>query len=282
MKFEYSFDKLSSIFAITDHLQNDEQSFSIKTGINKMLWNRNDKPLTILIDGLSITLEPNQITTTTFFHHIDYSNEKLPITAILFNREFYCLTDHDSEVGCNGILFYGTQSLPVISNTEESLRKFTLLWEVLLDEFNTKDNIQGEMLQMLLKRFIIICTRMAKEQLILKELNDTQIETIRQFNFLVDMHFRTKKKVKDYAELLHKSPKTLSNLFANYNQKSPQLIIQERVVLEAKRLLHYTDKQTQEIAFELGFDDPAHFSKYFKKIAHISPTEYKETSSFIS
>ena len=279
MRFEYSYNKLDSIFAITDFLQKDEKSFSVKTGINKILWNRNHQPIRVLVDDLSILLQPNQITTTTFFHHVTYPQKDLPITAILFNREFYCLTDHDSEIGCNGILFYGTQNLPVINIENEQMHKFDLLWSMFLEEFKTRDNIQGEMLQMLLKRFIIICTRLAKEQLIVKELNDSQIETIRQFNFLVDIHFRTKRKVKEYAELLYKSPKTLSNLFASYNQKSPQQIIQERVVLEAKRLLHFTDKQTQEIAFDLGFDDPAHFSRYFKKIAKISPSEYKENHS---
>ena len=279
MKFEYLFDKMGSIFAITDSLQKDEESFSIKTGINKVLWNRNDKPLNIVVDDLEITLHPNQIITTTFFHQLIYTEQELPITAILFNREFYCIVDHDAEVGCNGILFYGTQDLPVITIPKEQKHKFDLLWEVLLEEFKTKDNIQGEMLQMLLKRLIIICTRLAKEQLIIKELNDSQVETIRQFNFLVDIHFRTKRKVKEYADIMYKSPKTLSNLFATYNQKSPQQIIQERVVLEAKRLLHFTDKQTQEIAFDLGFDDPAHFSRYFKKIAKISPSEYKESHS---
>ena len=277
MKFEYSFDKLNSIFAVTDSLQKDEESFSVKTGINKILWNRNDQPLTIIVDDLKITLLPNQIITTTFFHHVTYNHKEQPITAFLFNREFYCIVDHDAEVSCNGILFFGTQDLPVITIPEEQKHKFDLLWEVLLEEFKTRDNIQGEMLQMLLKRLIIICTRLAKEQLIVKKLNDSQIETIRQFNFLVDIHFKTKRKVKEYADLMYKSPKTLSNLFATYNQKSPQQIIQERVVLEAKRLLHFTDKQTQEIAFDLGFDDPAHFSRYFKKIAKISPSEYKES-----
>ncbi|MEM6700950.1 MAG: helix-turn-helix domain-containing protein, partial [Bacteroidota bacterium] len=113
-----------------------------------------------------------------------------------------------------------------------------------------------------------------------KELKDSQVDTIRAFNVLVDINFRTKRKVKDYAELLHKSPKTLSNLFAIYNQKSPQQVIQERIVLEAKRLLIYTDKQTQEIAYDLGFEDPAYFSRYFKKIAESSPSEFKEKHTF--
>ena len=138
------------------------------------------------------------------------------------------------------------------------------------------------MLQMLLKRLIIMCTRLAKEQLILKSLDNDQIDIIRKFNVLVDTHFRTKRKVTDYADLLFKSPKTLSNLFAKYNQKSPQQIILERLVLEAKRLMQFTDKQNQEIAFELGFNDSAHFSSFFKKMTGVTPTVYRESMSVLS
>jgi len=119
-------------------------------------------------------------------------------------------------------------------------------------------------------------TRLAKEQLIVKTLGNDQIDTIRRFNFLVDVHYKTKRKVSDYAEMLYKSPKTLSNLFSIYNQKSPQQIILERIALEAKRLINFTDKQNQEIAFELGFNDPAHFSRFFKKMTQMTPSEYRE------
>ena len=119
------------------------------------------------------------------------------------------------------------------------------------------------MLQMLLKRLIIMATRLAKNQLIVQKLDNDQIEIIRKFNVLVDEHYKTKRKVSEYAELLFKSPKTLSNLFGIYNQKSPQQLIQDRIALEAKRMLRFTGLQNQEIAYELGFNDPAHFSRFF-------------------
>lgn len=280
MRYEYSSQKLGSIFGYTDNIQKDNPFFSIDKGVINMLWNRNEFPITLQVDDLSIELAPHQLLTTTYFQKVNYPSSDQPVTAFLFNREFYCIADHDNEVSCNGILFFGTQALPIITIPEEYYRKFQLLLEVIIDEFRTVDNIQGDMLQMLLKRLIIICTRLAKEQLIVKDLNDTQIDTIRQYNVLVDIHFRTKRKVKDYAELLHKSPKTLSNLFATYNQKSPQQIIQERIVLEAKRMILFTDKQSQEIAYDLGFDDPAYFSRYFRKIAGLSPSAFKTAHTF--
>lgn len=281
MNYTFNDKKLESVFAFTDHLQKEEALFSDAKGIIKILWNRQQEAIPLLIDGVPTPLHPNQIITTTYFQHVSYPNAALPISAFLFNREFYCIADHDDEVSCNGILFFGTQDLPIITIPEAQRRKFDLLLEVIIEEFKTADNIQGDMLQMLLKRLIIICTRLAKEQLIVAELKDNQIDLIRQFNVLVDMHFRSKRKVKDYADLLHKSPKTLSNLFAIYNQKSPQQIIQERVVLEAKRQILFTDKQNQEIAYDLGFEDPAYFSRYFKKVAGFSPTEFRETQTLV-
>lgn len=278
---EYINQKLQAIFAFSDYIQKDEAHLSVRSEMNKILWNRNDQPVVFQIDGVPVTLLPNQLVTTTYLHHEVHPKDSLPLTAFLFNRAFYCIADHDSEVSCNGILFFGTQDIPIISIPADRQRKFDLLFEVLLEEFKTTDQIQGDMLQMLLKRLIIICTRLAKEQLIVKNLNDTQIDIVRQFNILVDFNFKTKRKVKEYADLLHKSPKTLSNLFSIYNQKSPQHIIQERVVLEAKRLILFTDLQTQEIAYELGFEDPAYFSRYFKKIAKFSPSEYREKHTFL-
>lgn len=278
MKFEFHDNKLGSLFAFTDDIKSNENLFSVNTGNITILWNRNKTASTLEVDGLRVQLLPNQLLTTTYLQNISFENSNFPLTAFLFNREFYCISDHDDEVSCNGILFFGTQDLPIISIPKDQERKFNTLYEVFEDEFTTPDKIQGDMLQMLLKRLIIICTRLAKEQLIVKKLDNDQIDVVRKFNVLVDTHYKTKRKVSDYAELLYKSPKTLSNLFALYNQKSPQQIILERLVLEAKRLIRFTNKQNQEIAYELGFNDPAHFSRFFKKMTDFSPTQYRDKS----
>ncbi|WP_435623874.1 helix-turn-helix domain-containing protein [Flagellimonas sp.] len=276
MKYEYKDSKLGSIIGFTDDIQKNINHFSITQNTIKFLWNRNEKSVKLTVDNIPIELPPNHLMTVTYLHNTSFEISQLPLTGILFNREFYCISDHDSEVSCNGILFFGTQDIPIINIREDQNRKFDLWYEVFTEEFGTPDNIQGDMLQMLLKRLIIMSTRLAKEQHIVKSLNNEQVDTIRKFNFLVDLHYKTKRKVSDYAELLFKSPKTLSNLFSIYNQKPPQQIILDRIALEAKRMMHFTDKQNQEIAYELGFNDPAHFSRFFKKMTHMTPSEYRE------
>ena len=261
--------------ALTHLTSNDSRLINI-------FWNRNMVPVCMHIDGISISLEPQQITTSTYFQKVHIPTGSPNLTTLSFNREFYCIQDHDAEVSCNGIIFFGTQDIPIISLDAEEARKFELLHQVFQDEFRTRDNIQGEMLRMLLKRFIIKTTRLAKVQLITKDLNAGQVDIVRQFNVLVDMHFKTKKRVGDYAGLLNRSTKTLSNLFAKYNQKSPLRIIHERIVLEAKRLLMYSNYSSKEIAYELGFEEVTTFNKIFKKITQQTPTDFKKSLQPVS
>lgn len=274
MRYDFRDNSLSRRFILTTDVQKEVRPEDFDNSLIQFNWNQSDQKIPIVIDGMQDTLDPHQITTFTYHHKITYP-DAAPIAGILFNRDFYCIADHDAEIGCNGILFFGTQDLPVLTLDDDHQRKLLLLWQVMIDEFGQNDNVQGEMLQMLLKRFIIICTRLAKEQLITKQLNNAQLDIIRKFNVLVDLHFREKRQVQEYAELLHRSPKTLSNLFGKYGKKSPLQIIQERVALEAKRLLFYTDSQIQEIAYDLGFEDPGHFSKFFKKASGLSPQAFR-------
>jgi len=279
MRFEYHNSQMGSIIGLTDNYRVDRNQFSVNENMVSMLWNRNTDAVKLVIDSEPFLLQPNQIVTLTYLQNIGFDMGCPPLHGIVFNREFYCILDHDEEVSCNGILFFGTQDLPILTLSEKELPKFNMLLQVFIDEFETPDKIQGEMLQIMLKRFIIKCVRIAKEQLITLELSNKQIDIVRKFNVLVDTHFKEKRQVKDYADLLFKSPKTLSNLFGIYNQKSPQQIIHNRLALEAKRMLLYSEKSVSEVGFDLGYEDPAYFSRFFKKHTGKSPKELKVDST---
>lgn len=276
MKHIYTNTALGSVFILTDGFGIEKLQQEKSTALLKIVWNRNPLPVTIEVDCLPITLQPNQLLPLTPVQCYTYAACQPPLTAVLFNREFYCIQVHDYEVSCSGLLFYGTADIPVITLDVTEAEKFDLLYKVFIDELGTKDHIQGEMLVMLLKRLIIKCTRLVRKEHIVNTLTNSQVDIIRSFNILVEKNFRQLKQVADYAALLNKSPKTLANLFAAYNQQTPLQIIHGRILVESKRLLFFTQKTTKEIAFELGFDDPAHFGKFFKNLTGHPPTEFKE------
>lgn len=193
-----------------------------------------------------------------------------------FNSNFYCLELHDKEISCNGLLFGALPFLPILDcNTAEANENKELL-NIILKEFEHKDNTQGDMLRLLLKRLIIIGVRIGRKQLFsIKEPIEEDTDIIRKFQALVEKYFKEKHKVSDYADLLFRSPKTLSNTFKKLGSASPLQIIQERIVLEAKRQICYTDKPVKEIAYDLGFSEPSQFSRLFKKITDKSPSSFQ-------
>ena len=199
------------------------------------------------------------------------------ITAWQYNRDFYCIVDHDDEVSCAGFLFFGSYGHLFIKLDESNQKKLDILRKVFLEEFETAGSTQTEMLKMLLKRLIIIGTRLAKEQYVKEQpVKSDKFDIVRKYNLLVDRNFKAHHQVQFYAHQLSKSPKTLSNLFAHYHHKLPLQIIHDRIIDEAKRLIHYTDKSAKEIAYELGFEDAAHFSRFFKNITGQNISEYKK------
>lgn len=239
-------------------------------------WNDGVNPINLSVDGRTLTLMPNRIACTTYLQEVQvpHKNAVTQLKSLCFNREFYCVHTNDSEVSCNGLLFFGSNFSPVLELSDEEARRLQTLFNVLTEEFDMRETSQEEMLRILLKRFIIRCTRLANKQLLKEGNNQNEIDLIRHYNVLVEEHFKTKKRVSDYAGLLHKSSKTIANVFSKNSDLTPLEVIHKRVIIEAKRMLLYTDKSAKEIGYELGYNDPAQFSKLFKKQTGLTATEF--------
>lgn len=199
------------------------------------------------------------------------------LIAWQFNREFYCIIDHDAEVSCVGFLFYGIEHPMFIKLNENENEEMQYLEKMFSDEWLSEDNFQGEMLRTLLKQLIIKTTRTAQQQSeSYTKFSGEKLDIVRKFALLLEESFKNEHGVKFYANELNKSPKTLSNIFALLGQLAPSKIIQNRIILGAKRHLHYTDKTAKEIAYELGFESPAHFSRFFKMYTGMNISKFRE------
>ncbi|UMB52991.1 helix-turn-helix domain-containing protein [Lutibacter sp. A64] len=241
-----------------------------------LIWCLDDTTV-LTIDNKKHHFKKNEIVCFTEFHKIE-TTAIGKLQMIRFNRAFYCIIDHDSEISCKGILFFGASQLPILKLLNKDIEPFETLFKVFKHEMDSNDKLQLEMLQMLLKRLLILCTRIYKEQHNYSALTNASSDIVREYNFLVEMHFKTKHSVAEYAEILNKSPKTLSNLFSKLETKTPLQFIQDRIMLETRRLLRYTDNSIKEIAYQVGYEDIQSFSRFFKKNEGISPSEYKKMS----
>ena len=274
MNFKYSKHPEQGNLILTDF---NCASFKNRLGTGefyKIIWAR-DTNVTIGIDGYSVILEKDHVLFCTPLNSIQLAPFLNGVTSLIFDREFYCIRDHDHEVSCNGFLFLGSSAPAMVKLTEKERKSFELLFMFFEEEFENNDHVQGEMLRALLKRLLIKSVRLLKNNLVEPEMEQSSIDIIRQYNLLVEAHFREKHKVVEYADLLNKSPKTLSNLFARYNNKTPLQVINDRIIIEARKLLLLSDKSSKEIAYSLGFNEASHFSKFFKNKEGVSPINFK-------
>ena len=229
----------------------------------------------VTIDSIEYAIDKNELISFTEFHSINAASIE-SVVLVRWNRAFYCVVDHDSEVGCKGILYYGASKIPIIKPDNKDLEVLTIVFKMLLLEMQSKDSLQLEMLQMMLKRLLILCTRIYKNTYLGNDVSVKNKDIIREYNFFVEQHFKTKHTVKEYADLVYKSPKTLSNIFKKHGNVTPLKYIHNRIILEARRLILYTDKSVSDISYLLGFSDVQSFSRFFKKLEGISPQNFRK------
>lgn len=274
MRYIY-IDQLEGRIVLTDELHVDKENLN-HPALYKLLWVE-EGTLHLVVDHVEQVLHQGEFLSVSSMHQLEFGAVQGRYVVVLFNAPFYSVYRHSVKVSCDGVLFNATAHallLRMETATLDSLRSVVREMET---EFSTgDDDLRGEMLRVLLKRLIIFCTRQAIVQL--PEGGKEEVserEVIRRYYVLVNSLFREKKKVKEYANLLHRSPKTLSNLFALYYLPSPLYIIHARLLMEAKHLLLNTDESNKEIAAQLGFENVSTFSRFFKRMTGRTLTEFR-------
>jgi AraC-like DNA-binding protein len=146
----------------------------------------------------------------------------------------------------------------------------------MMKEYGNYFLLRGEILRGYLKILLIYITRKFdgnKKEAV----NSKNYDTVRNFFQLLDKYYASKKQVSDYAKELALTPNHLNELIKKITGHPASYHLRQRVVLEAKRLVSYTNLSMKEIAYRLGFDDPTHFSHYFKNASGQNFSDYKST-----
>lgn len=205
------------------------------------------------------------------------SEEKLSGIRLAFDEQFYCPRTETKEIGCNGILYDDLIGTPVFRTTVEEMDSVRSLLSQIESSFKESKLTRNELLRSYLKIFIIKCTDIKRSLFDAVQTEETvDSEFVRLFNVLVEKRYREWHDVASYADYFQISPKSLSKKLAKYGA-TPSKIIYERIIIESKRLLIYSRMSIKEISYELNFDDPSHFSSFFKKHTKTSPLNFKKS-----
>jgi AraC-like DNA-binding protein len=198
-------------------------------------------------------------------------------TMLYYNRDFYCVEIHDKEVACDGILFHNVYEIPVIFMTEEISVEIEGMIGAIKNELEMEDSSMEEMLRIFLKLVIIRSTRIwKKDHQVAGVEAHREVEFSRTFSQLVEWHYTRYHTVAEYADLLNITPKALNKRVTRYTETTPNDIIKNRIILEAKRLLVHTRLSVKEIGYKLGYDDTSYFIRLFSKQASTSPQSFRQ------
>ncbi|MBF9238123.1 helix-turn-helix domain-containing protein [Hymenobacter sp. BT683] len=191
--------------------------------------------------------------------------------VVFFDTDFYLFRYPGN--GLYGYPFFNSSHSPALQLAPNEC-EFRPLFEQLFQEYAEPQANQAEVFCTYLHLCLELATR-HYPALPAAESNPAQ-QQIRQLGALLNQHYRTKRSVRDYADLLHLSANHLNALCRRVLNKTASALIHERVIVEAQRLLSHSALGVAQVAYELGFEDASYFVRYFRKYAGTTPEAFRQ------
>lgn len=194
--------------------------------------------------------------------------------VIFFSRDFFMVAPQQTEL-LNNLPFVNQNGAPpVLQLAPEQMAQLLPTLKAMEQESLKQEPYYEEAVRHYLSLLLLVCRRNATDAN--NEPPSAEARLCQDFKSLLEQNFRTLHQVKDYAQLLNTTPKSLNQALSNLTGATASTHIFNRLILEAKRLLRHSTLSIKEIAYFLNYDDPAHFSKFFKGQTGQSPAEFRE------
>lgn len=258
------------------HDNSDKLTTLHRIGFYHILWFQKGNPIH-LVDFNPVKIQPNTIlflntdTVQRFDNKGGFDGK-----AILFTDSFFCKTETDRKYLRCSILFNDLFSVAQI-RISETAPLFADLFTLMEKELeNGNDISQPDILKNLLHNFLLLSERERRKQDVTEFKKGADFDYVMLFKDVLETHYRELKQVGSYAKMIGVTEKRLNQATQKTLDRSPKQMIDERVMLEAKRLLAHTNESIKEIGFDLGFDEPTNFVKYFRKHGNSTPVEFRK------
>jgi AraC-like DNA-binding protein len=204
----------------------------------------------------------------------DFNND-IQGYRISFTPEFLCIGATHSRIGSWLDSFHEERNTAFIEADTDMQNEMELIICQMQKEFTNYYLLRSEILSGLLNILVIYFSR--KLQVRANDLSISKdTDLVRRFKALLKQHFTTRKLVADYADELCVTPNYLNRTVKKITGFTASHHIQQQIVLEAKRQAMHSNTSMKEIAYFLGFDNLAHFSKFFKNNSGMNFTSFRK------
>ncbi len=173
--------------------------------------------------------------------------------------------------------FSGELKDAVINIPAELHSRVFLLFEEIIKEAEERKIRSVDMLKVLILQLFILVNRLNESGDNKGQASYNQV-LLKNFQKLIEAHFKRLKLPKDYAGMLYITPNHLNAVCKDILGMQAGEVIRNRTMLEAKRLITNPKLTISEIAFELNFNDNSYFTKFFKKFEGITPEEFRKNT----
>lgn len=174
-------------------------------------------------------------------------------------------------------LFQNYGQNPPLTPSDKQFEKIEQFSNQIFNLFHSGAHMKFLSIGAFLKLVLIECNNICSINPIESDIDSSGDNLIRVFKKKVENNYQKEHSTTFYANQLHITPDHLNRTVKLKIGKTAKDYIQARIITEAKRLLYFTDLSNKEIGYELGFNEPANFSAFFKKHTQVSPSNFKKT-----
>lgn len=201
-------------------------------------------------------------------------DEKISGYYVLFRKEFLMNTFPDIN---NEFPFLKMTERSMMMLAQDEHESLNVDLQRMHAVFKSPHPYQERMLEGMLGSLLFFCKAIyERHKTTENHLSRAQIIT-NQFEALVDKMYVDTKNVSEYAEKLNITPSYLTTTVKSLTGKSAKDIIQARLLMESKSLLKHSGLDISEIAYRLNFQEPTHFTRFFKNMSGTTPNKFRRT-----
>ncbi|GAB4024692.1 helix-turn-helix domain-containing protein [Spirosoma koreense] len=196
--------------------------------------------------------------------------------VLLFTDAFFVKNALDAQFLHSTVLFHDLLDIPTVQLNQTRTDLVSILHQLRDELAAPPDPVHAAVLRNLLHNLLLLADRERRRQGFTEISKGPHLAHTLRFTELLEQQFISHRSVRQYARQMGITERRLQQAVAQSVGKTPKQLLEERLLLEARRLLVYTSQSIKEIGFALGFEEPTNFSRFFRQQVGQTPADFRK------